>query len=1765
VAEKPNSAFERLVANASASTPTSGGRSSGSPHLDFFRKRFAQLGDGGIRGGLTVGAGYGDMSPELAEAAQAYKKARSLADTVGLGAPEDDDLGFLEGLFKVIDTPRAFAFGLGKEAADLIGGGGEASLDDLWEQAWTKQEGFGDTEVLKWDDDDAWWMKALKGTGALVGDIATDPLTYATLGVGSGASAAVKGATKGATTALGGLSDDVGRKIAGELAQTGAKGAVKSSDDAAEALMRNIADDAFNKTDDVLSKADDPFGLADEVADDVAEKAGTPKLFGQDEEAVRTGLEARMRRSFEQGGATGMRNELRSIFGDEVGDQVFGNLHSSIRGGLTVRNPLGFAFRDADGLAKPLLHTGADTKLGALLGNSAPIQAAKNAKFAAKASKPGQALTRTFGGELGSTVARARGITRATGLLDEGFEAADRAWNDVVGIERGRAAHVAKMSKVGEDYAESFSQAEAELAVEGVDSVAAKRYMTDFLEDAERFAAGPVNASDIQEVAGYKAAQEMRGFLSRWGEELELSGALRNGQLKGYMPRQITDAEKARMVRQGRKVGDSSAARGRNDQWINGVSVDENGKEVIDWMSPRQITEVEGREVFITDPMVAMSRYVSSSQRQLSAHVLSRELQRRGVAFSAEELYEEVRRVTHQGFTATAKRIAKEVGDAVEMRQDGANAMDDLAKHADTAVQRLDAEIGDLGDSIKRLRTDAANRTVTGVQRRGVKTLEAAEAESLAKVQRTLAARDATVAALTDTEEALPRLRNEAAAAVEEFEAARRAHSVAKDADSAARVEKAKWKREEANQRITAADERAAFLRRDAERLEANIDAQRGRIEGKISREEEAELRLALLTAERADLADFVATTTRQADGARAAAEKVRGGAKAKGDKTLLRLAKQFDREATTLDRQLEKATDRLTKLDTTSVPAATTNAGERQRLVDAALAKSNDIEDALEARRREATDIAADLPRLRKAAADADAAVTKANAAMPTGGAKARKAALDAERKATVAHDQVAKATKSLGKLRGRIEKLEVDLQRKQKTLAQRTAAAEAGRTAVAASRQGIEGLTEISAARLKNLKEARRLMAKRADKARELSGIMQEEMRLLATTRDGIATLVDPANWPKTAAERDQYLASLIDMVGQARAVQGAKADRLKTINEALLGADAKAMTAEQRKALRGLRDRIQRERRPMADSKITAKATEGRTQRSEMGQTLFDDGFAEIRSSGDVKIPERAFEDVWGSEAVRDYLGRIYEVKSGDVTGFKAFLQNVYEPYMALFRNWATRGRGPGFSLRNYYGTLWQNYAGGVSWQTMRTGHAYTHMFKKAESYALDEIANRYGKNVGRKRLREFNELVDGYMKENATKQVSGDMTLYDFHRMMEDNNVFAYNRQFDAVSRRAADDDITELAAIARGDGRQILWDKPTSEMNRLQRTADASVNARPMQAWLRFNGKTNDLVERSARAASFIHGYKTYGDVSAAKMFTVKLHFDYSDLSKTEREVFRNALPFYTWMRKNIPLQAFFLMHSPGKVANLMRVVNSVEDTFGDEGELGVVPSWLRRGMAVPLAGGNFAAGVDLPLNDLNKMFNAPTKDNALQPWGLVNFEELLRGVNPLAKAGIEAYTGESTFTNQPYKGAVETPWWLGGGALNPVLDMLPGVETGVTEDGKAGISEQALVTLKNLLPPVGQIDRLIPSTDAGSEKAVGAWASNLLGVTATPITEKQKISTMLEYEDNVQAALNTWLAERGVAKDWWTGMRQRGYTPRQLVNLIDQGSGRMAG
>lgn len=178
------------------------------------------------------------------------------------------------------------------------------------------------------------------------------------------------------------------------------------------------------------------------------------------------------------------------------------------------------------------------------------------------------------------------------------------------------------------------------------------------------------------------------------------------------------------------------------------------------------------------------------------------------------------------------------------------------------------------------------------------------------------------------------------------------------------------------------------------------------------------------------------------------------------------------------------------------------------------------------------------------------------------------------------------------------------------------------------------------------------------------------------------------------------------------------------------------------------------------------------------------------------------------------------------------------------------------------------------------------------------------------------------------------------------------------------------------------------------------------------AAIRSGRALGSTVENNARLAHFIAKLRELGSADEAARSVKKYLFDYGDLTDFERNKIKKVIPFWTWMRKNTPLQFAEAARQPGKFTALAHA-NAEARANSD---LSVLPPFLRDEPYAPVGvhGQTIAMRPDLPpLAALESL--DPRKQSDLGIFG---------GIVPSAlKYAVEEKTGKSLFTGFNTKGS----------------------------------------------------------------------------------------------------------------------------------------------
>ena len=319
------------------------------------------------------------------------------------------------------------------------------------------------------------------------------------------------------------------------------------------------------------------------------------------------------------------------------------------------------------------------------------------------------------------------------------------------------------------------------------------------------------------------------------------------------------------------------------------------------------------------------------------------------------------------------------------------------------------------------------------------------------------------------------------------------------------------------------------------------------------------------------------------------------------------------------------------------------------------------------------------------------------------------------------------------------------------------------------------------------------------------------------------------------------------------------------------------------------------------------------------------------------------------------VADQLSRSYKALTNSEE-INKFLK-VYDGAQNWWKMWSLGAR-PAYHAKNTIGNLWNNYLGGVT-SPKPYGDAAAFQIKVAKGNLEGKIAGYPTK-----------DLYDAMMTRGifGEGQYGGDIT-----RRLEEQIQGASKNPFTLSTKNP----------ILQG------------------------------------GFKMGQTIEDNARVALFIDQLNKGSSFDQAAKHVRKYLFDYGDVTPFEKDVLKRVMPFYTWSRKNIPLQLEALATQPDKINKINLAINNVQQANQvEQPDLASVPSYIREQAPVYVGSDREAGTVTaIPLTGLiptfdianiTKFLNTETAPEGLKKGKLGEaMSTIMGGVSPLIKAPLE--------------------------------------------------------------------------------------------------------------------------------------------------------------
>lgn len=249
------------------------------------------------------------------------------------------------------------------------------------------------------------------------------------------------------------------------------------------------------------------------------------------------------------------------------------------------------------------------------------------------------------------------------------------------------------------------------------------------------------------------------------------------------------------------------------------------------------------------------------------------------------------------------------------------------------------------------------------------------------------------------------------------------------------------------------------------------------------------------------------------------------------------------------------------------------------------------------------------------------------------------------------------------------------------------------------------------------------------------------------------------------------------------------------------------------------------------------------------------------------------------------------------------------------------------------------------------------------------------------------------------------------------------------------------------------------------------------------------------IEEQTRLVNFITNLKATGDVTMASRQTKQFLFDYSNLTNFERNVMRRILPFYTFTRKNLELQARAIISTPGRIAAEVHGFETLGDILSggeslSDAEMEKLPDWAKSGMTVLRKKNG---------NQVQILRNLGTPLEA--PFQQIQANNMLGSVSPVVRVPVELGAGYNFFSGKPLSEVTNASAFV---HAPKVLKNMIGFTTVTKSDGsKINVSMRPeMMHLILNLPPTPRVWSTLNTLGNQDLSAQEKTIANLIGVKA---------------------------------------------------------------
>ena len=235
----------------------------------------------------------------------------------------------------------------------------------------------------------------------------------------------------------------------------------------------------------------------------------------------------------------------------------------------------------------------------------------------------------------------------------------------------------------------------------------------------------------------------------------------------------------------------------------------------------------------------------------------------------------------------------------------------------------------------------------------------------------------------------------------------------------------------------------------------------------------------------------------------------------------------------------------------------------------------------------------------------------------------------------------------------------------------------------------------------------------------------------------------------------------------------------------------------------------------------------------------------------------------------------------------------------------------------------------------------------------------------------------------------------------------------------------------FAAYDFGKDKPTRWELGQRNAD-LQKLSDVKWKDSPIwDSVLQTSTVIGSNIESIQRMNLWIGRLKKGDDFEEATRKVDQFLFDYSDLTDFEQNIMKRVIPFYTFMRKNIPMELEAMLNTPSIFRNINYGIDEIQNMDENTVPENKRNEWRQDYIEIPYSRNltdtseNIGINPQFPYQQLDRL----------------DVDKLIGSTSPLIKMPLEAYTGSYAYTGMDIDSPLE--YILGQSLVtSPVVRMM---------------------------------------------------------------------------------------------------------------------------